>query len=165
MIPSSRCVCTLKLPLAVFVLYSAGSGTAQAAKDVRNATVGVSAQIEQIVLPGSELNSKPQTKDSPIVLRIVDRFPHGSDFRYDLEYYGLESGSWNLSDFLQRSDGTQTDGLPEIRVEIAAVLPPGQVEPNTLKYAPVPTPTKYINDKATRPGNAVRAKFAVSGLK
>jgi hypothetical protein len=137
MIPSNRYVFTLKLPLAVLVLCVAGFGTAQAAKDVRNATVGFSAQIEQIVLPGSELNARPQTKDSPIVLRIVDRFPHGSNFRYDLEYYGLESGSWNLSDFLQRSDGTQTEGLPEIRVEIAAVLPPGQVEPNMLKYDPV----------------------------
>lgn len=95
--------------------------------------VGMSARLEQIVLPGAELVAKPIDSDGPMVLRIVNTFPHGSDFRYDFEYYGLEVGKWNLNDFLERKDGSEATGLPEIVVEITTVLPPGQVEPNALQ--------------------------------
>jgi hypothetical protein len=95
--------------------------------------VGMPARLEQIVLPGSELVVKPIDSEGPLVLRIVNTFPHGSDFRYDIEYYGLEAGKWNLAEFLERKDGSDASGLPETGVEITTMLPPGQVEPNTLE--------------------------------
>lgn len=96
-------------------------------------TVGMPARLEQIVLPGSELVAKPIESQPAVVLRIVESWPHGSDFRYDIEYYGLEPGTWNLSDFLERKDGSATDGLPVVNVEIKTLLPPGQVEPGPLE--------------------------------
>ncbi len=109
------------------------------AEDNRNATVGMSAAIDQIVLPGAELEAKPlDDSHSPIVLRVAGSYPHGSDFRYDLVYYGLEPGAFNLVDFLRRKDDSTTDDLPPITVEIKSVLPPGQVQPNQLESRAVP---------------------------
>ena len=99
----------------------------------RSSPVGMPARLEQIVLPGSELVVTPLDSQAPVVLRIVESFPHGSDFRYDIEYYGLEPGEWNLSDYFERKDGTSADSLPELTVTIATQLPPGQVEPNALQ--------------------------------
>jgi len=91
------------------------------------------ARLEQVVLPGSELVVKAIDSQGPVVLRIVESFPHGSDFRYDIEYYGLEPGEWNLSEYLERKDGRSAEALPELTVTISSQLPPGQVEPNALQ--------------------------------
>ena len=97
-------------------------------------TVGMPARIEQLVLPGSELEVKPLEDDrTPIVARITGAFPHGTDFRYDIVYYGLEPGKFDLTDYLRRKDGSATDDLPAVSVEITPVLPPGQIVPNELE--------------------------------
>jgi hypothetical protein len=102
-------------------------------------TVGIPARIDQIVLPGPELIAKPQTDArAPVVLRVVAAFRHGSDYRYDLEYYGLDPGTYDLRDYLVRKDGTETSGLPPIHVVVSSVLPPGQIEPNQLLPAQSP---------------------------
>lgn len=94
--------------------------------------VGMPARLEQIVLPGSELVAKPIEASGPLIVRIVETFPHGSDFRYDIEYYGLEPGKYDLVSFLERKDGSSVDGLSSISVEITTMLPDGQVMPNDL---------------------------------
>jgi hypothetical protein len=102
-------------------------------------TVGMSGWIEQLVLPGTELIARPLADArSPIVLRIVASYRHGSDYRYDLEYYGLEPGTFNLADYLVRKDGSSAADLPTIPVEIASVLPAGQIEPNRLAATSLP---------------------------
>ena len=88
------------------------------ADDNRDPTVGAAGFIEQIILPGSELAGKPIDDRSPIVARVVNVFPHGDSFRYDIQFHGLEPGKYNLSDWLVRKDGSGTEGLPEIAVEI-----------------------------------------------
>ncbi|MBC8290433.1 MAG: hypothetical protein H8E37_08960 [Planctomycetes bacterium] len=105
----------------------------QADQSSLTSPVGMPARLEQIVLPGSELVVKPIDSEGPIVLRIVESYPHGSDFRYDIEYYGLDPGEWNLSDYLERKDGSSAESLPELTVTISSLLPPGQVEPNALE--------------------------------
>ncbi|MEX0701648.1 MAG: hypothetical protein WD069_06075 [Planctomycetales bacterium] len=103
-------------------------------------TVGVAARIEQLVLPGSELEPLPlDDRALPIVLRIAAAYPHGTAFRYDLVYYGLEPGEFDLKDFLRRKDGSPTADLPAIPVRIESVLPPGQIEP----HAPVARPAAF----------------------
>ena len=103
------------------------------AEDQRSATVGMSARIDQIVLPGSELEATPlEDERTPIVLRITGSFPHGTAFRYDIEYYGLEPGEFDLRDYLQRKDRSSLDDLPPLTVGIESILPPGQVRPNAL---------------------------------
>jgi len=102
-------------------------------------TVGMSGKLEQIVLPGTELETKPiDDRKSPIILRIVRVFPHGSDFRYDLEFYGLDPGTYDLRDSLKRKDGTPTTGLPPLKVKVSAILPPGQIEPHKQTIDPGP---------------------------
>jgi hypothetical protein len=102
-------------------------------------TVGMPGHIDQIVLPGSELEVKPlDDRRKPIVLRIVNSFPHGTAFRYDLVYYGLDPGEFDLKDYLRRKDGSKTDDLPSLLVQIRPVLPPGQIQPNKLESLPVP---------------------------
>lgn len=95
-------------------------------------SVGMSRRINDLILPGSELTTKPIDDKSPIVLRIVDSRVHGTAFRYDLVYYGLEPGNYDLVDYLARVDGSDTDDLPAIDVQIDSVLPDGQIVPNEL---------------------------------
>ena len=98
----------------------------------------MSARIDQLVLPGSKLETLPlEDRRQPIVLRIAGVFPHGSAHRYDLVYYGLEPGQFDLKDYLRRSDGSPMEDIPSILVDIQPVLPPGQVEPNELELRSV----------------------------
>jgi hypothetical protein len=91
------------------------------------------AKIEQVVLPGPELEVKPlEDRRAPFVLRIVASYPHGTAFRYDFSYYGLEPGNYDLSSYLRRKDGSAATGLPPISVRVDAILPPGQIEPHAL---------------------------------
>lgn len=94
-------------------------------------TVGMPATIRQLVLPGTELEAIPlRDRETPVVVRIAEVYPHGDAFRYDLIYYGLEPGAFDLRTYLRRKDGTGTAELPPIPVTIRAILPPGQIEPN-----------------------------------
>jgi len=97
-------------------------------------TVGMTGKLEGVVLPGSELKAKRLTdRKSKVVVRVAQVYPHGTAFRYDLEYYGLEPGTHDLRDYLERKDGTPTSDLPPLSVKVNPVLPPGQVEPNKLE--------------------------------
>ena len=86
------------------------------------------------MLPGSELTHRqvdPAT--SPLIVRVVETFPHGSDFRYDISYFGMTEGEYDLKDFLVRIDGSSTDDLPSIPVKINSILESGQIQPNDLE--------------------------------
>jgi hypothetical protein len=128
--------------LAIVVLGSVAAILAASplrAEDRRATTVGMPAHIEQIVLPGSELEVKPlDDRQRPIVLRIVKAFPHGTAFRYDLVYYGMDPGEFDLRDYVRRKDGSAIADLPPLRVKIESVLGAGQVLPTDLKSSPTP---------------------------
>jgi hypothetical protein len=114
-------------------------GRADDAPVSSKSTVGMPARIDQLVLPGTELEVRPiDDRRAPFVVRIVNIYPHGSAFRYDIVYYGLEPGPFNLKDWLRRKDGSSTDDLPPIRVTIEALLPPGQLEPHRLALGTSP---------------------------
>jgi hypothetical protein len=68
----------------------------------------------------------------------VQVYPHGTAFRYDFEYFGLEPGTHDLRDHLRRKDGPPATDLPPLPVRVTPVLPPGQVEPNRLEIEPGP---------------------------
>jgi hypothetical protein len=109
------------------------------AEDRREAKVGMAVRIEQVVLPGSELEVKPlDDRKAPVVLRIESVAPHGTAHRYDLVYYGLEPGTFDLKSYLRRKDGSSAADLPALPVTIRSVLPPGQVEPNRLELQASP---------------------------
>ncbi|HEY1191079.1 MAG TPA: hypothetical protein VGE74_25825 [Gemmata sp.] len=97
-------------------------------------TVGMTGTLEGVVLPGPELEAVPLTdRKTKVVLRVVRVYPHGTAFRYDLEYFGLEPGTHDLRPYLQRKDGAPVGELPPISVQVNPVLPPGQVQPNKLE--------------------------------
>ncbi len=122
---------SLVLGLALSLAPSAQEGE-------RETTVGVPARIEELVLPGSELEAAPAQAESPIVLRILATSPHGTAFRYDIEFYGLDPGEYDLSQWLRRIDGSQRGEFPAIPVSIRSVLPAGQVLPHAPERADVP---------------------------
>ena len=127
--------------LTLFVLAFWLQSFAISAETLENSQshVGISARVEQLVLPGPKLEVRPLTdRKLPLVLRIEQSYPHGSDFRYDLVYYGLEPGEYDLRNYLQREDGSPADDLPPLPVKILGSLPPGQIEPNALQSSGVP---------------------------
>jgi hypothetical protein len=109
------------------------------AEDRRETTVGMTGRIDQIVLPGPELEAKPlHERGTPVVVRIINSYPHGTAFRYDLSYYVLEPGTFDLKDYLRRKDGSSTQDVPSLRVTAKPLLPAGQVKPNPLKLEESP---------------------------
>jgi len=111
-------------------------------------SVGMPARLQEVVLPGSELEVAAGDPKAALVLRILRVSPHGSAFRYDFEYVGLEPGKYDLRDALRRRDGTPiarsetdaaaADALPPVEVEIGSVLPAGIVKPHAPQAAPLP---------------------------
>lgn len=126
--------------IVLFLLAS--SPTLQAddgSSPIEPSPVGVAVRLEQVVLPGSELEAIPQEDPRvPLILRIVDVYPHGSDMRYDLEFYGFEPGTYDLRNFLRRKDGSDNSGLSPISVEIVSQLPQGQILPHELELGRAP---------------------------
>lgn len=128
---------------ATMALWLVCYGSASA-EGPRQTTVGMTGRIEQLVLPGSELEAIPnEDRKTPVVLRVVRVFPHGTAFRYDLEYQGLEPGEFDLKQHLRRKDGSSAADLPAIPVRVSALLPAGQVRPNPLEIRQAPSVGGY----------------------
>lgn len=112
--------------------------------DPKEAPVGRRAEIHGLVLPGSELVVRPLDIKDPVVLRILTARPEGEGvpaqaFRYAIEWYGLEPGLHDLTQYLQRRDGTAVGILPPVPVRVLSALPEGQIEPSDLEPAPLPS--------------------------
>ncbi len=95
--------------------------------------VGMRARLDSVVLPGPALIVAPRQRGAPLVLHIVDHYPHGTATRYDFEYYGLEPGQYDLGALLVRADGSAVQALPPVAVTVVPVRPPHEIEPNPLQ--------------------------------
>ena len=104
-------------------------------KDQRQATVGMRAYIEQVVLEGSELVPAPADTSTQVVVRVVKTWPHGQHLRYDLEWVGFEEGRYDLLDYLVRKDGSPATSLPSIEVKVVSLLPAEAFEPSDIDPA------------------------------
>jgi hypothetical protein len=118
-------------------ICSSGALAADAAISAKS-SVGMPVRIEQVVLPGSELEPVPVTDKTLVVIRIDKVFPHGTAFRYDLVCYGLEPGEYDLRKFLQRKDGSSTDDLLPLPLTVETRLAAGQIEPHGLNFSAWP---------------------------
>ncbi|MBJ02795.1 MAG: hypothetical protein CMK00_08000 [Planctomycetes bacterium] len=107
--------------------------------------VGVPHLSREVVLPGSLLEVKPTALETSIIVRIDSVSPHGTALRYDLEFYGLDPGDYNLTDFLRRADGSATGDLPDIPVRVSSSLPAGQIRPHPVRSGPLPALGGYRN--------------------
>ncbi len=102
-------------------------------------TIGMPGKFIDLILPGTPLEVIPIERDAPVVVRILQTIGHGTDAnRYEIEYYCLEPGGYNLADYLRRTDGSTTDDLPEIKITVKDQLGAGQVKPNELTTKPTP---------------------------
>src|SRR5205823_2411520 len=70
---------------------------------------------------------------------VVNVEKHGTAHRYDLTYYALESGTFDLRESFQRKDGSPVGELPPIVVTVGSVLPPGQILPNDVSPREMPS--------------------------
>lgn len=96
-------------------------------------SVGMPQSIPDLILPGSELEVRPlDNQKDPVVLRIVKSIRHGTDYRYQFVYYALEPGTHDLSQYLQRVDGSSVEDLPPLQVIVYPLLPSGQIQPSAL---------------------------------
>jgi hypothetical protein len=118
--------------LALAVLLFAASRLVAAADFISESSVGFPVRLQQLVLPGSELEAVPWDDKTLVVVQIEAVYPHGTAFRYDLVYHALEPGEYELRKFLRRKDGTLADDLPPLPVKIKSLLPPGQVRPHQV---------------------------------
>ncbi len=93
---------------------------------------GRSALLNEVVVPGPELEVAPANTTPPLVLRMLAVRRHGDAFRYDFEYWGRAPGRYDLLDYVRRVDGSPVrgPGVPELIVEVHSVLPAGQILPN-----------------------------------
>lgn len=102
-------------------------------------TTGMLGTIDQIIIPGTELEPKPLPDEiSPMVLRIVQTYPHGDYMRYDISFFGRIPGRYDLRDYLQRKDGSGMDDVQAIPVSVVPMRPLGDlVRPDVeLKKTP-----------------------------
>jgi len=97
-------------------------------------SVGMRIVLEELPLPGTELRAKPVADPgaAAAIVRVLNVFPHGDGFRYNLEVTPFVAGSMDVGEFLERVDGTPTGDLPAIPLEVRAVLPVGKIQPNEL---------------------------------
>jgi hypothetical protein len=121
---------------------------AQSATSNTNKTsvpVGMIGKVEQILIPGGELEAVPTTDPlAKIVVRVADTFRHGDAYRYNLEFTGYEPGLYDLAKSLKRKNPEETAGnIPSIEIEITSSLPPGQIEPAKPKTPQIREWLKY----------------------
>jgi hypothetical protein len=123
----------IKAPLIFFIvtiIFASRSGQVAAQSD-QGSSVGIQTEIKQIVIAGTEIEVRPLTECKiPVVVRITAVYPHGQSYRYDIAYYGLEAGSYDLRLALRRKDGTSLDSVPKIAVTVKAILEANRLRPN-----------------------------------
>jgi hypothetical protein len=113
--------------------------------EIPTATVGARGSVKDVIIPGSELIAKPLEGDPAMIVQVVNAIPHGDSFRYELMFSGLEPGDYDLTEWMQRKDGTELGSIEPVTVRIESLLPPGQVVPNELESGWIPQLGGYRN--------------------
>ncbi len=113
-------------------------------------SVGYPVRILQTKIAGSLLVAKPYTDRSvPAMVRIIESFPHGTDFRYDIEFRGFEPGRFNIIDYLQREDESDLATAP-LWVTVEPILGADKVHPiplpqNESQFRSYYTPILFVS--------------------
>ncbi len=85
-------------------------------------TVGMEGRLE-VVLPVAGIEGRPVTERAKVLVRVAERYPHGTATRYDLRYVGLVPGKHDLREWLVLPGGGLATNLEPIVVEVAGLLP------------------------------------------
>lgn len=117
---------------SILILFLLLTGSARA-----QVSVGLPVRLTDVVIEGSEIEALPLDPKAPLEVRIVAVYPHGSSFRYDIEYVALEEGDFDAARSLRRKDGS-TAKIAAIPIHVQSLLPPGIVKPHAPKAGAVP---------------------------
>lgn len=106
---------------------------------VARTSVGMRVRIEEQPIAGPRLRAKPVADPgrADAIVRVLNVFPHGSGWRYNLEVTPLVEGTLNLASLLEPAEAGATWDPPTLEIEVEALLPADMVEPNELE---VPAP-------------------------
>ncbi|MCH7225892.1 hypothetical protein MLD59_07090 [Verrucomicrobiaceae bacterium E54] len=107
--------------LLIATLCHAGEATVDERRAPSRA-IGLEATWE-VELDGSLLEVVGYSSRAPVELRIEDATPADGGYRYRLAYTVLEPGRHNLAALLECRDGSPTDDLPALVVEVDSLLP------------------------------------------
>lgn len=120
-------------------LVPAAVMAAAQAEPIARTSVGMRVRIEEQPIPGPRLQAKPVADPgrADAIVRVLNVFPHGSGWRYNLEVTPLVEGTLDLGTLLEPAEAGATWDAPTLEIEVEALLPAGVVEPNDLD---VPAP-------------------------
>lgn len=106
---------------------------------VARTSVGMRVRIEEQPIAGPRLRAKPVADPgrADAIVRVLNVFPHGSGWRYNLEVTPLVEGTLDLASLLEPAEAGATWDPPTLEIEVEALLPADMVEPNELE---VPAP-------------------------
>lgn len=136
------------IPIAALVL---AASFAQGDEPVAETTVGMRVRLDEFVIPGPQLVAKDVADPgrADVIVRVVNAFPHGTDWRYNLEITPFVEGEVDLREHLERVDGEPLEGVPEMWVLVDRWLEEADEEivmPNELD---VPAPDEVGGYKRT----------------
>lgn len=129
--------------IAVNCLFAIVTG--QVTESKTSVAVGMVGKVDQILIPGGELEAVATTDPLvKIVVRVADTFRHGDAFRYNLEFTGLEPGRYDLTKSLKRKNPEEsTTNIALIEVEVTSSLPSGKLEPSKPNMLAIPGWMRY----------------------
>ena len=126
--------------LAVVASFCFGTAPAQPAESRTRVSVGMIGKLDQVLIPGGELEAQPTSDPlAKIVVRVAETFRHGDAFRYNLEFTGMEPGRYDLTKSLKRKKPDEpTANMAPIEVEVISALPDGKIEPSKPNAPMIP---------------------------
>ena len=106
---------------------------------IARTSVGMRVRIEEQPIPGPQLRAKPVADPgrADAIVRVLNVFPHGSGWRYNLEVTPLVEGTLDLSGLMEPVEADAAWDPPRLEIEVEALLAEDVVEPNELA---VPAP-------------------------
>lgn len=138
--------CTLAVWLQIGVVsWAAKRGPL--ANETNEVTVGIEGKIERI-LNEPDYRTIPQKENDALILRIDSVEPTvEGQFKYTFAFMGLQSGVFNLADYLQTASSKRLrDMIPAMSVSVRALLPenvgtdlapmPQALPPRRIPYRP-----------------------------
>lgn len=132
------------LAAACLVALFAMAGHTCAAESAAPATppqreIGIEGDVT-VTLPNGDYQPRPLDDRTPLILRVGKIRPAADGrFTYEFHYIGFEPGTYKLSDYLVRPDGSLAEELGDELLHVRSMLPPGH-DGSLNPYVPRPFP-------------------------
>ena len=115
------------------------AAAADGQEPVASTSVGMRVRIEELPIAGPKLQARPVADPglATAIVRVLNVFPHGTGWRYNLEVTPFEEGTLDLAALLEPAEAGAPWDPPVLKVVVEALLAPEEVEPSDLDV-PVP---------------------------